>query len=414
MPLILRIAFANTFDSRGGAARAAYRLFTGVYALPGLDVKMVVQDKCTDHPGVVTPAWGLTADTASRLDACDLKAAHPNRVRAPFSVNWFPGKGISVLRELKPDIVHMHWPHCGFIRIEGLVKLDVPIIWTIHDMWAFTGVCHYSQKCKRYMIGCGQCPLLASDDPDDVSYRVYRRKASTYPKLDLTVVSPSNWLADLARASPLLRHVPVTVIPNGIDTGAFSPRKREDARQRLSLPKDRILLAFGADSALADGRKGAALLFDALASRPLAECELAVFGSDCPAEPPELPMRVHWIGPVWNDDVLADIYSAANLFVAPSLQENLSNMVMEALACGTPVIAFDIGGMGDLIDDGESGVLIPEADGGIGLCTAIEALAGDTRRLTEMGRAARQSVLERFILTEVADRYARLYTERFR
>ncbi|MGL1863428.1 MAG: glycosyltransferase [Pseudodesulfovibrio sp.] len=405
----MRVIFANTFDTRGGAARAAFRLFSGVYDLDNCDAHMIVQDRQSDHLGVSSPRFKLPAHWTSWMDLRKLKKDHPERERTPYSVNWVPGFTISTIRGMQPDLVHMHWPHCGFIRIEDLRKLDVPIVWTIHDMWAFTGVCHYSPDCEGYLTGCGKCPLLKSGDGDDISARTYRRKDSVYPELDMTVVSPSNWLADLARKSPLLRNASVKVIPNGISTDLFCPGDKADSRHELGLPQDTPLLMFGADFALSDHRKGSGQLFEALSIGPLGDFEIAVFGCDQPPVSPALPMKVHWLGPINNDARLASAYSAADLFVAPSQQENLSNTVMEALACGTAVLAYDVGGMGDLVDDGENGFLVSLSEESNGLRKGLEAAAHDLPRLGEMGKAARESVLSRFRIGDIARKYAELY-----
>ena len=408
----MRVVFANTFDTRGGAARAALRLFEGVSGLDGVFASMVVQEKAGQTPGVVRQCGALPTRWTSKWDQAALKADHPDRERVPFSVNRVPSLLPHAIRGRDPEVVHLHWLHCGFVRIEQLRTLRRPLVWTIHDMWAFTGVCHYSGDCRRYLSGCGRCPLLGSRDGNDVSRRVFQRKRAVFADLDLTVVSPSRWLADLARSSPLLGNHPVRVIPNGLDVARFSPMDKGAARRELGLPQDRPLLLFGADFAMADRRKGLHLLLDALSSGLAGGGEVAVFGCDAPVEQPDLPMKVHWLGKIHDDSRLVAAYSAADLFAAPSLEENLSNAVMEALACGAPAAAFDVGGMGDMIDDGRTGFLVPKNEGAGGLGRALDRAFADPGRLAAMGREAREVVCRRFDIRAVAAQYRDLYEER--
>lgn len=405
----MRVTFANTFDTRGGAARAALRLFEGVGRMGDVSARMIVQEKSGRTPGVLEHWGALSADWTSRWDQAGLKAAHPDRERVPFSVNRVPSSVPFAISRSRPDVVHLHWLHCGFMRIEQLRSLGVPLVWTIHDMWAFTGVCHYSGGCTRYLDGCGRCPLLKSRLNDDISRTVFERKRAVYDDLDLTIVSPSHWLGRLAENSPLLAGHTVKVIPNGIDTERFHPIGKRAARKQLGLPLDRPVLLFGADFAMTDKRKGLHLLLDALASDLPGSAEVAIFGCDRPEQEPALPMKVHWLGRINDDTRLVAAYSAADLFVAPSLEENLSNAVMESMACGSPVAAFDIGGMGDMVIDGETGCLVPEGQGAEGLRSCLQTAFSDMEHLDGMGRTARAVVEERFALPVVAERYRDLY-----
>lgn len=407
----MRVTFANTFDSRGGAARAALRLFQGMRHRTDVQARMVVQNRSGQTPGVLTPFLPISADTTSFLDQYSLKRTYPDRMRVPFSVNRLSGLAPFTINRTRPELVHLHWLHCGFMRIEQLARLKAPLVWTIHDMWAFTGVCHYSGGCERYMNGCGRCPLLGSAAELDVSRTVFARKSSVYPGLNLTVVSPSNWLADLARKSPLLRDKPVKVIPNGIDTDLFYPIDRVAARSKLGLPVRKRLVLFGADHAMHDRRKGGHMLVDALGALETANVEAVVFGAEKPEGQSPLPLKTHWLGRIDNDWKLAMLYSAADLFVAPSLEENLSNAVMEALSCATPVLAFDIGGMSDMVETGRNGLLVPLDEGPQGLRAALESLISDQQKLDQLRFRARESVLERFRLQDIADRYAELYRQ---
>ncbi|WP_022663069.1 glycosyltransferase [Paucidesulfovibrio longus] len=418
----MRVVLLNTFEDKGGAARAAVRLFEGLRGLPELDARMLVREAGAGRPGVrVLP--GLPTAWTARLDQRALKAAHPRRERIPFSVNRVPGLAAAALRGLRPDVAHLHWLHCGLTRIESLARLEVPVVWTIHDMWAFTGVCHYAGGCERYLHGCGSCPALRSENPGDVSARTFARKAAAWPRMNLTVVSPSRWLARLARKSPLLGGKRVEVIPNGLDTETFAPLSaagRVLARQRLGLPADaeRPLLLFGADFALRDARKGGGDLLAALARSGL-QADLAIFGHDGPAPQVE-GCRVHGLGYLRDDAHLAEVYAACDLYVLPTLQDNLPNTVLESLACGTPVLSYDVGGVPEMIEDGKNGFLVAGAAEMRGEERA-EALArtlraalttlGAPERAAQLRAGAREKALGEYSLERTARRYAALYAE---
>jgi glycosyltransferase involved in cell wall biosynthesis len=416
----VRVVLLNTFEDKGGAARAAVRLFEGLCRLPELEARMLVREAGAGRAGVrVLP--GLPTAWTSRLDQRALKAAHPQREPIPFSVNRVPGLAAAALRGLRPDVAHLHWLHCGLTRIESLARLEVPVVWTIHDMWAFTGVCHYAGGCERYLHGCGACPALRSENPRDVSARTFARKAAAWPRMNLTVVSPSRWLAGLARRSPLLGGRRVEVIPNGLDTETFAPLSaagRALARERLGLPDARPLILFGADFALRDARKGGSDLLAALARSGL-RADLALFGHDGPA-PQVQGCRVHSLGYLRDDALLAAAYAACDLYVLPTLEDNLPNTVLESLACGTPVLSYDVGGVPEMIEDGENGFIVEGAAAmraqeraealARTLGAALKALA-EPERAAQLRARAREKALREYSLDVAARRYAALYAE---
>ncbi|MHC1753252.1 glycosyltransferase [Humidesulfovibrio sp.] len=408
----MRVTFLNTFDDQGGAARAAFRTFRAVSALPGVETVFITRKKASGHPGVQedrSPLTLLYGDEASTHDQRALKRQHPDRSRVPFSVNRLRDTVHQTVRGTRPDLVHLHWPNAGFLRLESLPLLGAPVVWTLHDMWPFTGVCHYSGGCQKYLQGCGACPLLASANAQDVSARVYARKAAAYAKTALHAAAPSHWLAQLARTAPLLAGVPVDVVPNGLDTEVFAPQDRTAARAALGLPREGRLVLLGADHALSDARKGCSALLAALAGHagpesPPARC--VVFGNT----PEQTPAgNALLLGPLRDDRTLAQVYSACDLYAFPSTQDNLPNTVVEALACGLPVLAFDVGGLADLVRHGENGMLVksPACD----MQDFITALLNFPKgqQLAAMGRNARADALRRFSLSALGRRHETLY-----
>jgi glycosyltransferase involved in cell wall biosynthesis len=309
---------------------------------------------------------------------------------------------------LNPDIVHLHWPGDGFTRVRTLARLNRPLVWTLHDMWAFTGGCHYSGGCMRYTDACGACPQLGSTRENDLSRNVWKRKRDDWRNLKLTIVTPSRWLAECVQRSSLFRDAVVHVIPNGIDTATFRPYERALARDIFRLPQERKLILFGALEADSDARKGFHYLHAAaaqLADDPA--LELVMFGNRrTPDE--SWPLPVHAIGVLDDDRLLALLYSACDVFVAPSQEDNLPNTVLEALACGTPCVAFNIGGLPDMITHQHNGYLatpFDEAD----LAAGIRFVLEDADHHHALAAAARERAVEQFALDKIATRYRNLY-----
>lgn len=410
----MRPVLVNSGDSRGGAARAAYRLHAGLRSI-GVDSSMLVQVKHGEDPSVFGPRTGigrLAARLRPALDLLPVYAYPAGRTRRTFYPGWLPDASWRRIRRLSPDLAHLHWIAGGFVNVRSLGSYGVPLVWTLHDMWAFTGGCHYDEGCGRYMSGCGACPVLGSRSDPDLSSAGFRRRALSYRDLPLAIVTPSRWLGERAQSSPLLAGFPVSVIPNAIDTDRFRPTAKDTARTLLRLPGGRKLILFGAEHGANEPRKGFSHLQTAL--RLLAEragasqCTAVVFGASAPERPPDLGVPSAYVGRLNDDARLAALYSAADVFVAPSIQENLSNTVMEALACGTPCVAFDIGGMPDMIEHRRNGYLARPFDAA-DLAEGIRWILEDDQRRKELSSRARQKVLDEFAMPVVARRHLDLY-----
>jgi glycosyltransferase involved in cell wall biosynthesis len=403
----------NTFDDRGGAAHAARRLHAGLRGI-GVDSRMLVQEKGGDDPMVFGPATPLRrALSAFRpmLDSIPLRL-YPNRQRVPFTPALVPDRMRNEVARLGPSIVHLHWVAAGLLRIETLKRFGLPLVWTLHDSWAFTGGCHVPFDCARYRDACGVCPLLGSGRARDLSRRVLDRKKRAWRGLNLTVVTPSRWLAECASSSSLFRDTRIDVIPNGLDLNRFRPVEKGIARDILSLPQDRKLILFGGMHGTADPNKGFQLLVEAL--RGLAaegwgdRAEALVFGGHEPESRPDLGLKVRYLGCLRDEITMGLLYAAADVFVAPSIQENLPNTVMEAAACGTPSVAFAVGGLPELVEHCRTGYLARPfltEDLGRGISWTLE----DGARLKELSLAARKKVEREFALERTAGRYADLY-----
>ena len=408
----MKVITVSTYDVKGGAARAAYRLHTAL-GHAGMDTAMLVQDREGPDGGLLGPDSALGKAMGIVRPTLDLWPVNRYKHRKPimFSPAWLPFTGLPRrLNSSDADVVHLHWVAGGMMRIEDLAAIEKPIVWSLHDMWAYTGGCHIDAGCGRYQQHCGACPVLGSQREHDLSHRVFERKRRTLEKVkNITIVGLSRWMADNARKSALFGQLPVVNIPNPIDTGVFQPIERAAARALLGLPAEARLLLFGGYKATADPNKGFAELATALGLIRDANVELMVMGAMRPAQPPDLGSPTPYMGHYHDDLAMAILYNAADVVIVPSRQENLSNTIMESMACGTPVVAFDIGGNKDMIDPLVNGWLAKPQDAqdlAAGIRWALEPA-----RRPDLRRAAREKVLAEFEQAKVAARYRQLYEE---
>lgn len=407
-PLLL-----NTFDQTGGAAKAAYRLLCSLR--PQVAARMLVRHKSCADPDVIKAepewfGWGK-----GWLDILPLKA-YPGRCPSTFTPAWVPDRLGHWVERLAPDLLHLHWVSDGFLRLETLRDIALPVVWTMHDSWPFTGGCHLPGACMAYQGCCGACPLLASKTPEDLSRRIWTRKQNSYVLERFTFVAPSHWLAGQARQSSLLGQAAIEVIPNGVDTRLYAPGNSLEARARLGLPEDRHLLLFGARHALSDHNKGADLLWQVLGRLPEEQrrkSSLLVVGEE--ACPESLPVDIDLIdcGVVEEESKMVDLYRAADLYVMTSRQENLPNMVTEAMSCGLPCAAFAVGGIPEQVRHRRTGCLADAYDADALSAEIVWLLTHKTER-DALGGRARQRVQEHFALERVAEQYISLYDRALR
>ena len=411
----MRVLHLSTSDDRGGAARAAFRIHQGVQRI-GLDSRMLVQFKRSSDRTVVGPATRLGKGIAGLRPSLDslLTQLYRHRQETLFSPALLPDRLSSKVAVLNADVIHLHWMGHGFLRIETLKRFQKPLIWTLHDMWAFTGGCHIDNGCGRYKASCGMCPMLASSKERDLSRWVWQRKHKAWQRLNLTVVTPSRWLADCARASALFKDVRVDVIPHGLDLARFKPSNQRVARDLFSLPQDKKLILWGSASGIGDRLKGFHFLEHGL--RGLAESgwgsrsELVVFGASEPIDPPQLLVKVRWLGRLHDDVSLALLYAAGDVLVVPSPQEAFGQVASEAMACGLPVVAFGATGLLDIVEHRQNGYLA-EAFAPESLARGIAWVLEDAERWQSLSRRARQKAETEFALSLMAERYAHLYRE---
>jgi len=406
----MKILIVNTLDIHGGAARAANRLHQALLA-KNINSKILVQTKSSDDFTVLSPESkvdNIINRLKTRVDALPV-LFYKNKSKTLFSPSWAPShKIIDRINEQNPDVVHLHWINFGMIRIEDLVKIKAPIIWSLHDNWAFTGGCHIKWECNKYKDACGACPSLGSQNINDLSRKIWKRKNKTYSKLtNITIVGLSKWINDCSQESSLLGKKPHINLPNLINTNTYKKIDKNKARELWSLPQNKKLILFGAMNATSDVNKGFTELSAALLKIRREDIEFVVFGSSMPSDPPELGCKVHYIGRLSDDISLVTLYNAVDVMVVPSKQENLSNAIMESLACGTPVVGFDVGGNSDLITHEKNGYLAKPFET-LDLANGIQWIL-DNERYEELCINARNKVMRDFDSKVVVNQYIDLY-----
>ncbi|MGY4027443.1 glycosyltransferase [Aeromonas rivuli] len=362
----MRILHVCYSDLDGGAARAAFRLHQAQRS-QGLDSHMLVINKCSDDPFVHTVSGlkQLRIKLASALSRLLLRCQKTSN-SVYHSLNLFPSGLLREVDRLAPDVVNLHWLGGEMLSVGEIGRIRQPVVWTLHDMWAFSGAEHYDDDklSERYRTGYSRESRHEQHGGMDLDRWTFLRKQRAWAGKSFQIVTPSHWLADCVRQSTLFAGLPVSVISNCIDHTVYRPLPRELAREALGLPQDKQLLLFGAMSSTSDPRKGYHLLIPALqqlsAEGKAKQIELVVFGASRGDAEQVTGIKTHYMGRLHDDISLCLLYNAADLFVAPSLQDNLPNTLVESLACGTPCVAFDIGGMRDLIFGEHEGELINE------------------------------------------------------
>lgn len=409
----MKVTHLSTHDWTGGAARAASRLHTGLREI-GVDSTMLIQE------GVARSSAAQRArrPARGRKALWDLLQKHCCATnRTALSATYFsapiPGTDIATHVAVRgADVLHLHWV-TRFLApsaLAALARRGRPLVWTLHDQRPFTGGCHYSAGCRGYESTCAPCPQLR-DDPFSLPARVLAAQRAALPPDRAVVVTPSRWLAGCARRSACFADARIEVIPNGVDTNVFTPADRRAARAELGLPMAGFQILFGADSGK-EPRKGAASLASALrilAEKPAARdsIRLLSFGEPSPLfDSTGLPL--HHLGYLDRDDELARAYRAADVFVLPSLEDNLPNTMLEALACGTPVVGSNIGGIPDLVVEGETGRLFPANDSAA-IASALLDLIEHPQHCAELGAAGARMIRERFQVRHQAERCLALY-----
>ena len=410
-----------TQDGSGGAARAAYRIHQAQVAT-GMDSRMRVVVKGTGDErvtGGISPL-SIAARLRAKLHRRALAHSRNGWVTDNPVLHTFGDENAGLVEEInasRADIIHLHWVS-GMLSVTDIGRLTKPIVWTLHDMWTFCGGEHYApdDAHARFRVGYRPDNRPFGEAGPDLNRQTWDTKRRTWADQRFTFVSPSLWLAECARESALVGHCPVYVIPNPLDTNyPWRPIPRDIARIALGLPPAAKLILMGADGGVSDPRKGGDLLRKSVVSviekTKGADLRVMIYGQGAPSKTePAWPCPVHWLGAIRDDRLLALAYAAADVTVVPSRQDNLPNTAIEAQACGTPVVGFDIGGLPDIVEHQMTGWLAPAFDTN-SLAHGIEWVLANEPLAKALGVKSRERAVARFSPAKVAGEYLRVYQD---
>ncbi len=318
----------------------------------------------------------------------------------PYSPKFFEG-----------DIVHFHWiGHLiDFPTFFESVPAGLPLVWSLHDMNPLTGGCSHAGDCEGFTRMCGDCPVLSRPGPRDLSHQELAIKHASLQGRNLSIIAPSQWMAGMAKRSSLFSHCPIKVIHNPVDTSAFFPENKRVARKNLGLPEEGVCLLYAAES-VEVREKGINEFLGVLSrlgkSRDL--FGLTFGGGDVISSIDSVP--IHHLGYLKSIEKMRLAYSAADIFVIPSHAETISQTTVEAFACQTPAVAFDVGGLPELVHDGQTGFLAPFLNVE-SMSEKIDWLIEHPDERKKMGANALQFAREEFESKTLISRYIAFYEE---
>ena len=412
----MRVLIVNTAERTGGAAIAANRL---LHALNrnGIEARMLVRDRKTAAADVtnIPQSWRLKANFLWERGVIWLNNGLSRKNLFQVDIAN-AGTDITRLDEFKQaDVIHLHWVNQGYLSLNNLERIFAsgkPVVITLHDQWYFTGICHYSGMCDKYQTQCERCPMIKHGKGADLARRVFDRKRAIYEGRNVTFVGCSRWMADLARQSVLTQGHTVTNISNAIDTDIFKPMDKAAAREKFGLPADGRLMLFGAQR-ITDQRKGFSFLTEACEHISMhhptlpGKLGVVVLGGDADSVKSALTLPVYPVNYLSNETEIAELYNAVDLFVTPSLQDNLPNTIVEAMSCGVPCVGFNVGGIPEMINHKQDGYVADYCDS-IDFALGISWCLNESRHAA-LCAAARTTALATYAESVAAARYQAIY-----
>ena len=408
----MRVLIVNTSERTGGAAVAASRLMKALNN-NGVKAKMLVRDKESDSLTVVglpkSPMLHWYFLWERLVIFCRLHFSRKHLFEIDIANT---GSDITKLREFQEaDVIHLHWINQGMLSLNGICKIlrsGKPVVWTMHDIWPATGICHLTLGCHYFVNRCANCKYLpGGGGSNDLASRIWQKKQQMQVDENIYYVACSRWLESEAKASALLKGQKITSIPNPIDTHIYKKGNKEEARQRLGLPLDKKLILF-ASQRVTNENKGMSYLVEACKSLG-GQYEVMILGGHAEEVVEQLPMKAYPLGYVNEEQRIVDVYNAADVFVLPSLSENLPNTIMEAMACGVPCVAFKVGGIPEEIDHLKNGYVAAYRDAedlAKGIAWVLEE--ADYESLSQQ---AVHKVMQCYSQQSVAVRYLEVYQQ---
>ena len=413
----MRVLIINTSERIGGAAIAASRLMESLKN-NGIKAKMLVRDKQTDQISVVRLKSNWLQVWKFMWERIVIWSANRFRRYHLFDVDIAnTGTDITSLPEFRQaDVIHLHWVNQGMLSLKDIRRIltsGKPVVWTMHDLWPATGICHYARGCNRYASACGNCPLLPNKgSKNDLSAKIFRRKKELYHRGAISFVTCSRWLERQAKGSGLFVGQRITNIPNPIDTHVFCPQDQAEARLRAGLPADKHIILF-VSQRVTDERKGMRYFIDAI-DRLVARypemkenTAIAILGGH--SEEVNLTLPSYSLGYVSDEKQIVAIYNSADAFVLPSLEDNLPNTIMESMACGVPSIGFRVGGIPEMIDHQQNGYVANYRDTE-DLASGIHWVLEEADRAA-LKQACLQKAAQNYSQHAVALKYIEVYNE---
>jgi glycosyltransferase involved in cell wall biosynthesis len=379
------------------------------------DAVPFVHMPCGVHDEIVLPGGPAVEKKMSRrrLGNRLLKALHPRRVRnLPINIDWFGLDCASAINAQQTDIVHLHWIADARVSLRALQTIRAPLVWTMHDIWPLTGGCHCNLGCEHWLSGCRDCPQLGSGIASfSASHLSWESKKSWYAAIpDFYPVSPSRWLGDMARKSPLFAGREVHVIPNCVDTTVFRPANKNMIRREIGIAENAKVIAFGAVD-VDSPYKGAELLVETLhilAQRETTPYHLLVFGANKSQRSFGVPYPVTSLGLLECKDDVARALQAADVFLGPSRQDNFPTIYLEASACGVPCAGFAVGGIPEIARHKETGYVAAPFDCRE-LAQGVAWLLKSPERLAETSEKARAMAVAEYSMPVCGKNYASFY-----
>lgn len=421
----MKILQISTCDINGGAARAAYRLHRGLREI-GQDCRMLVRHKESQDDSVFLVDAKERPENPNEdfflsaiIQPYYIDSNQTELSNTLFSLSY-PGYDLSGLPVVQSaDIINLHWvaQYQSLVTLHRLFSLGKPVVWTLHDQWAFTGGCHYSAGCEKYQSDCVECPQM-EDDPFNLPAAILKDKLEIFKNADLTIVTPSRWMALCARKSKLFKGLKIEVIPNSLETDIYTPLPKPEAKEEIGISPQGITMLFGAIDG-SEKRKGFFELVKAIKfclnedvfQKLLQDDKIRLVCFGRPSEELEsIGIPFVALGPLDSDEKIRSAYSAADIFLLPSLEDNLPNTILESMSCGTPVVAFDVGGLPDMVTNGVTGQLVPLSDTRKMGETIIDLIRKPDLRKS-MGKEGRKRAEKEYSLSVQAGHYSDLYKE---